>query len=58
MIEKLLGYKELCPMLNRSYKTLNRWVKEGKFPDPVKIGNRTLGWRESVIKDWLDQKGA
>lgn len=56
MAERLLGYKELCPMLGRSYKSIWRWQKEGKFPQPVKLGNRTLGWKESVINQWLDQQ--
>ncbi len=56
MAEKLMGYSELCPMLNRNYRTLHRWVKEGKFPEPIKMGNRTLGWRESVIAEWLEQQ--
>jgi prophage regulatory protein len=36
-------------------------MKEGRFPAPVKLGERMVGWRESEITAWLDarqRKGA
>lgn len=29
-------------------------VKEGRYPQPVKLGPRTTGWRESDIQELID----
>ena len=30
-------------------------VKDGKFPKPVKLGERTTAWKVEDIKDLIDQ---
>lgn len=36
----------------------NTWLYEsvsrGKFPKPVKLGERAIGWRKSDVIGWLD----
>ncbi|MEZ9510759.1 helix-turn-helix transcriptional regulator [Vibrio breoganii] len=54
-MEQLITYSELCKTLNRNYKTIWAWVKQGKFPDPVKIHGRTVGWKQSDIDAWFAQ---
>jgi prophage regulatory protein len=29
-------------------------MREGRFPKPVRIGPRAVGWRESDIQAWMD----
>jgi prophage regulatory protein len=36
--------------------TIYDWVKAGRFPRPVKLGPRSIGWRESDINDWLNSR--
>jgi prophage regulatory protein len=31
-------------------------VKEGKFPAPVKIGDRKIGWVEAEVDAWLEAR--
>ncbi len=50
----LLTINQVCKKLNRSRVTLWKWVKNGTFPKPIKVGNRTLGWKEDVFDKWLD----
>ena len=33
--------------------TIWRWVQEGKFPAPVKVGRRSF-WRSDEINAWVD----
>ena len=33
-------------------------VKSGKYPKPVKLGERTTAWRVSDIRALIDQMGA
>lgn len=34
--------------------TIYARIKDGSFPPPVKLGPNAVGWRQSVIRDWLD----
>ena len=31
-------------------------VKDGTFPKPVQLGSRSIGWLESEITKWIDQR--
>jgi prophage regulatory protein len=33
-------------------------VSEGRFPKPVKLGCRAVGWPEHAVDDWLREQGA
>ncbi len=39
-----------------SRSTLYAMMAEGKFPKPVKLGKRAVGWRESALTNWLDSR--
>jgi len=36
--------------------TLWRWVKEGFFPQPIKLSEGVTVWRLSEVQSWLDSK--
>jgi prophage regulatory protein len=38
--------------------TLWLWCKAGKFPAPIKLGERTTAWRASDVFMWLEAKSA
>ena len=46
-VEQLVG-------LGRS--TIYAMIAEGTFPKPVKLGKRAVGWRESDITAWIDNR--
>ena len=33
-------------------------IQNGTFPKPVKLTKKAVGWRESVIREWLAQRDA
>lgn len=35
-------------------RTLQRMVKDGRCPLPVKIGNHRIGFYEREVNDWLE----
>jgi prophage regulatory protein len=39
-----------------SRSTLYDWMKNNKFPKPVKLGERIVAWRESDIDNWLKSR--
>ena len=51
-------HKGILPV---SPSTLWRWVRQGKFPAPVRLTSCTVVWKESAITAWLaaqEQAGA
>lgn len=40
--EELLSLKEVASRLKVSEKTIRRMIKDGRFPDPVRIGTSPL----------------
>lgn len=54
----LMKLTELCDQLAVSRGTIYRWLNEGKFPRPVRIGGRAVRWRAEDVEAWcssLDQ---
>lgn len=33
-------------------------VREDRFPAPIRLGARAVGWRRSAIERWLDSRRA
>ena len=46
-VEKIIG-------LSRS--TIYEMISLGLFPKPIRIGRKAVGWRESVIKKWIESR--
>jgi prophage regulatory protein len=38
-----------------SRSTIYLRVSEGTFPEPIKLGDRAVGWIESEVEEWLQQ---
>jgi prophage regulatory protein len=39
-----------------SRSTIYLRVSQGKFPKPVSLGGRAVGWLEAEIQDWLQRR--
>ena len=48
--DQLIGPKGIFPI---SKSTLWAWVKQGKFPSPLKLGARITVWDSRHIEAWL-----
>ena len=35
--------------------TLNRWIENKEFPEPIRIGPNTIAWRVSEVEAWLER---
>lgn len=46
------GLPALCPI---SSSTLWQWIRDGKFPKPVKLGERVTGWRVEDVRAYLEK---
>lgn len=57
IVDKLFKVSELSETLNIAEATVWRWIADGKFPKPTKLG-RASRWRQSVIEQWLEDQEA
>ena len=39
-----------------SRSTIYLRISEGRFPKPISLGDRAVGWIESEINNWLDER--
>ena len=51
--ERILRLKPVLERTGLSRSTLYRKVGNGRFPRPVQISERCVGWRESAIQAWM-----
>lgn len=56
--EALLKIQTVIEVTGRSETTIRRLVAQGKFPAPVKDGNRCTRWVAGQVSNWLRAKGA
>ncbi len=50
----LLALRELCELLSISRSSIYKWLSEGDFPQPIRIGGRSIRWRVEDIEAWKD----
>lgn len=48
--KKLIGMREICALVDRSWMTIDRWIEDGKFPPYEKVGNSKVWIRADVIE--------
>jgi prophage regulatory protein len=51
-LAQLVGSAEHVGRLPVHRNTLWRWVREGKFPPPVKLGENTTAWLLEDVEAW------
>jgi len=53
-MDKLYSVDEVITYTHISRTTLWRWVRDGRFPDPIRLGPRRRVWRESDLQEWMN----
>lgn len=54
--DRILRKPEVLGCTGFSSTTLWREVKAKRFPQPVKLSPNRVGWRESSINVWIDNR--
>ena len=52
-LDPILTTNQIARAVNNSPVHIRRLVRAGKFPQPLKIGDRKLGWRLSTITRYI-----
>ena len=53
---KVLKVKQVATEINVSVPQVYKLVSLGRFPKPIKLGERGSGWLTSEIEAWLQSK--
>ena len=51
---KYYRVSELSELLSIGKSTLWKWVKDGKFPQPIRLSARMTLWSAADIHKWLE----
>lgn len=54
--DRLLRLEDVEARCGISRSTIYRLMREGDFPEPIKVGQRAVRWLESEITEWLDSR--
>ena len=50
---RILRRKQVEAQTGLSRSTLYDYIRAGRFPPPVRVGDRAVGWIEAEIDAWL-----
>jgi|SaaInlStandDraft_1057018.scaffolds.fasta_scaffold885033_1 prophage regulatory protein len=53
---KILKLKEVLELISISKSTLYNEINEGRFPEPIKLSRRSVGWLIEDVYNWRDKK--
>jgi len=56
IVMRLLSKRQLKEMVLYSPQHVARLEKAGKFPQRVQIGPNRVGWVETEVQDWLQER--
>ena len=56
MSKRILRLPAVKEMTGLSRSTIYLRISEGKFPRPISLGGRAVGWIEEEIVSWIDRK--
>ncbi len=55
-MDKYLNIDDIAESLKVKKSTVLQWVRDGKFPPPMKSDDRVPIWSLVVIEDWIGQQ--
>lgn len=56
MLDKIHRLPSALAITGLCRTSLYNYLKEGKFPKPVRLGVRAVGWKESDLAAWVNTR--
>jgi prophage regulatory protein len=53
---KLMKLKAVMECTGLARSTVYKFIAEGRFPKPVKLGARMVAWVEGEIQQWIQER--
>jgi prophage regulatory protein len=54
--ERLIRLPSVLERVGVSRSTLWSWVREGRFPPPVRLGLRAVAWKSTSVDRWIEER--
>ena len=54
--QRLIRLPEVLRLTGLGRSTIYRMMAENKFPQSVRLGPRSVAWREREVLDWIDSR--
>lgn len=56
MIDEILRLPRILAVTGMGRSWIYHAVRDGRFPAPVRLGARAVGWKRSDVQAWLDSR--
>lgn len=56
MIDRVLRLPDVVAAVGLRRSAIYARVRDGRFPAPINITSHAVGWRESELKTWIEQR--
>lgn len=53
---KLIKLKQVMDCTGLARSTVYKFMADGQFPKPVKLGSKMVAWVESEVLAWIQEK--
>ena len=53
---KLIKLKQVMDCTGLARSTVYKFMADGQFPKPVKLGSKMVAWVESEVQEWISLK--
>jgi prophage regulatory protein len=50
---RILKLKEVMDYTALSRSTIYKYISEDRFPRPISLGERSVGWLDSEVEEWI-----
>lgn len=50
---RIIRLKQVTDSTGLARSTIYKYIAEGNFPKPVSLGERSVGWVEKEVHDWI-----
>ena len=54
--EKLIRKPAVLEHTGLSHSTLYYFISQNMFPRPVKLGKRSVAWKQSEVEEWVNTR--
>lgn len=55
-MQRFLKLPEVMRVTGLSRSSIYAFIQSNKFPAPIPLGPRAVGWLEAEVNDWVQQK--
>ena len=53
---RYLSMSEWTQLVGVSIQTGHRWVREGKWPKPIRLSPKCVRWERAVVEAWIQSR--